>query len=188
MVTVPAWAVPPPSQWVTWAWLQKNGKFLAGANIWCGGRLRPLGSPAVVWEVLQCRSRLSGLLRCCRPEPGREKSPWTSLCWVLGGCASPPAPRPPRACPATAPLCFGKPAHNPAGVFSNGTDLSDGELCRWRCKPRSALGCLASLPAVLSVLENCTALAPRETFKRVIPLLFSLIKVTVPRPSVELRP
>lgn len=49
-------------------------------------------------------------------------------------------------------------------------------------------GLLAGLPAVLSVLESCAALAPRETFKRVIPPPFSLIKVIVPQPSVELRP
>lgn len=34
----------------------------------------------------------------------------------------------------------------------------------------------------------CTTVAPRETFKCVIPLLFSLIKVIVPQPSIELRP
>lgn len=47
-------------------------------------------------------------------------------------------------------------------------------------------------PGVLGQSPGCalcagklrTTLAPRETFNRVIPLLFSLIKVIVPQPSV----
>lgn len=42
--------------------------------------------------------------------------------------------------------------------FSNGTHLSDGELCKCRCKLDSAPGCLASRLAVLSLLENCAPL------------------------------
>lgn len=181
MVTVPAWAVPAAMGDLGWV-SGKRVKFLAGEGVWRGGRLRPLAGPAppkgspvqllpLFWaaQVLSwTESRAHGA-----PCAGFWEAVPTLLFLMLSEPALPEFP-----------CVLGRLHTVLLAFFFQRQHLSDGELCKWKCKLDSAPGCLARLPAVLSA-GKLHPLAPRETFKHVIPLLFSLIKVIVPQPSIE---
>lgn len=161
-MTVPAWAVPPAMGDLGWV-AEKHREVFGWSKYLVWGQAQ-----ASWWPCCCLRGAATPPRFCSAAVKFLGCSGVPILSWAERRVHGPPCAEFWEAVPALLFLILPEPAlllcvlgslHTTLlAFFSNGTHLSDGELCKWRCKLDSAPGCLASLPAVLSVLENCAPL------------------------------